>query len=366
MFISTLIKKLQIFLPLAIISCLVIISCTSSANDSYLFPVRVSGKIGYINTQGKLVIDTKFDAIGARTNNFTLDELAAVDFDKKCGYINKTGKKIIDFRYDACFDFSEGLALVMEGSNDEPIYIDKLGNTLIDFKKLGFKFPRSASLESQPLNFSEGLSSFQMTGNEGKVGFIDKTGKIVVPAQFDFASKFSEGFSLVLSNDNGLGFIDKTGKVVINLRSLDIKSAGYFSEGLAAVSKGGKWGYIDTTGKIVIAPQFDAPGIFLDGLAQFKVGKKWGYIGKSGNIVINPIYDGTELFTEGLAAVKVNDKYGFIDKTGRMVIEPTYQSVGSLHKDRRSFYNGLALVGDKDGAFGYIDKSGNYVWKPTK
>ena len=49
-----------------------------------------------------------------------------------------------------------------------------------------------------------------------------------------------------------------------------------------------------------------------------------------------------------------------------MVIEPSYQSVGYLLKDRRSFYNGLALVGDKDNAFGYIDKSGNYIWKPTK
>jgi len=365
MFISTQIKKLQIFFLLAIISCVVMISCTSSANDSYLFPVRISGKIGYINTQGKLVINAEFGNRKAVTNNFVSDGLAAVDFAEKCGYIDKAGKKVIDFRYDACFDFSEGLALVSEGNNNQPIYIDKLGTTLIDFKKLGFESPPSESFDPQPLNFSEGLTLFKMKGTEGKVGFIDKAGKIVVPAQFNSASKFSEGFSLVLFSDRGVGFIDKTGKVVIDLRSIDVKGAGYFSDGLAAVIKNGKWGYIDTTGKIVIEPQFDAPGGFLDGLAQVRVGKKWGYIGKSGNIVINLIYDGAGIFSEGLAAVKVNDKYGFIDKTGRMVIEPTYQYV-------RSFHNGLTLVGDKDGAsgyidkFGYIDKSGNYVWKPTK
>ena len=29
------------------------------------------------------------------------------------------------------------------------------------------------------------------------------------------------------------------------------------------------------------------------------------------------------------------------------------------------FHHGLAFVSTKDGKYGYIDKSGRYVWKPT-
>ena len=394
MFISTQIKKLQIFLLLAITSCVVMISCTSSSNLPQLFPVGISGKIGYINKQGKLVIDAKFGY--GSPPFFSQDGLAAVTYNSKCGYIDTDGKTVIDFQYSYCKQFSEGLALVKETvrtpkqengrtvfyQEERCSYINKLGSKVIDFNKNGF----DCSSDTYKHTFSEGLSTFQM---KGKIGFMDKSGKIIIQPQFydlgdDDGSKFSEGLALVLipSETNlrvqKLGYIDKTGKVIINA---NVVGADDFSEGLEGVryqesgknfgKKGyidfGKKGYIDTTGKIVIEPKFESSSKFLDGLAGFMVvGRKFGYIDKSGKVVINPIYDDVKPFSEGMAAVKVNGKYGFIDKTGRMVIEPAYKFVRSIYKDGRSFSNGLAVVEDNDGAIGYIDKSGNYVWKPTK
>lgn len=359
MFISTQIKKLQIFVSLAVISCLIFISCASGNSDSQLFPVEISSKIGYINNSGKLVIDAKFQGNGgAITNDFSLDGLAAVTSNGKCGYIDKTGKTVVDFRYKNCFDFSEGLALVVEDNKFS--YIDKLGTPMIDFNKLDFELPPAIAIGSQPNNFSEGLTTFKMRGNASKVGFIDKSGKIIIPAQFDGASNFSEGFSFVLSTENGLSVIDKTGKIVINLRSINVRQASFFSEGLAPVKQGSKWSYIDTAGKIVIETQFDAAGKFSEGLAAVKVDKKWGYIGKSGNMVINPAFDSADSFSEGLARISINDQWGFIDKNGRMVIGLFAQ--GGV----KPFSNGLARTGNEKGEHGYIDKSGNYVWKPSK
>jgi hypothetical protein len=64
--------------------------------------------------------------------------------------------------------------------------------------------------------------------------------------------------------------------------------------------------------------------------------------------------------------VKPNSKgktYGYVDKTGAMTINPTFTLA-------ESFKNGLASVttGKKYEEFkrGYIDKSGNYVWEPTR
>jgi hypothetical protein len=55
------------------------------------------------------------------------------------------------------------------------------------------------------------------------------------------------------------GFIDKTGKVVIPTQ---FENAGSFSEQLAPVSIGGKWGFIDKTGKVAIPAQFETVSDF--------------------------------------------------------------------------------------------------------
>ena len=81
-----------------------------------------------------------------------------------------------------------------------------------------------------------------------------------------------------VKQDGKWGYIDKTGKIVINPQ---FDSATSFSKGLARVVIGDKWGYIDKTGKIVINPQFDSAASFCDGLARVVIGDKWGYIDKT-------------------------------------------------------------------------------------
>jgi hypothetical protein len=69
----------------------------------------------------------------------------------------------------------------------------------------------------------------------------------------DNAGYFSEGLTPVKLN-NKWGFIDKTGKEVIPIK---YDNAGYFSEGLAPVKLNGKCGFIDKTGKEVIPIKYD-------------------------------------------------------------------------------------------------------------
>jgi hypothetical protein len=103
------------------------------------------------------------------------------------------------------------------------------------------------------------------------------------------------------------------------------EAVGEEKVGLFRVQIGSKYGFIDKTGKIVIKPQFDDALLgFFEGLAEVQIGGKWGYIDKSGNIVIKPQFDGTSGFQEGLAKVFIGGKEaGYIDKTGRYVWEPT-------------------------------------------
>lgn len=54
---------------------------------------------------------------------------------------------------------------------------------------------------------------------------------------------------------------------------------------LLPVKKDGKYGYIDTTGKIVVPPQWDYAQDFQDGIAMVMQGNKQGYIDKTGKYI---------------------------------------------------------------------------------
>ena len=169
-------------------------------------------------------------------------------------------------------------------------------------------------------------------------GYIDKTGSLVVPLQYDTAFDFSEGLAGVRKN-NKTGYIDKTGKVVIPLEydSHDRR----FSEGLVNVLKGGKWGYIDKSGKVAIPFQYASAEAFSNGMAAVSTdGAKFGYIDKTGQLAIPHQYGNNSdmAFRDGLARVALYDvvgfqkqmetkpsnewtyQYGFIDKTGQFVV----------------------------------------------
>ena len=103
----------------------------------------------------------------------------------------------------------------------------------------------------------------------------------MTPKNYFYIWIFSEGLARVLLN-NKLGFIDKTGKEVIPIKYDDASS---FSEGLASVSLNYKYGFIDKTGKEVIPIKYDYAEGFSEGLAQVKLNNKWFYINQKGECV---------------------------------------------------------------------------------
>jgi hypothetical protein len=68
-----------------------------------------------------------------------------------------------------------------------------------------------------------------------------------------------------------------------------------------------------------VNPQFQNALRFSEGLAPVCLGGKWGYISAEGNLAINPQYEEAGLFAGGLAHVRAIGKYGLIDKEGKYV-----------------------------------------------
>ncbi len=186
----------------------------------------------------------------------------------------------------------------------------------------------------------------------GKYGYIDHSGNVVITPQFEEANHFSEGIAMVKTR-NKWGYIDKNGQYVINPQFDD---RFYFSEGLAPVKLGDKWGYINKVGEFIIDPQFESVSIFSEGLAAVWFGDKCGYITEQGKLTINPLFDDANFFSEGMAAIEIGDKWGYINEHGQVVINPQF--------DEASYFSeGLAIVkfGEK---YGCINKDGKYAINP--
>lgn len=145
--------------------------------------------------------------------------------------------------------------------------------------------------------FSEGLACVE--DNEGKSGIIDETGEIVIRPDMETwidiinpeYRYFSDGRLPVRGVNDRLGYIDKTGTLVIDSQ---FRQADLFSEGRALVAnEAGKCYYIDTQGNRISDGEWDGGKPFSNGYAIVvnyvegnKRNKKYGCIDINGNITV--------------------------------------------------------------------------------
>lgn len=245
-------------------------------------------------------------------------------------------------------------------------------------EQVGTTRPARQAAGATPDRFPVYFGKFTSAGGyEQRWGYIDRTGRVAIPARFRYANRFDDSGLAEVHDDEGAATIDRDGEVVF--RVPDGRAVvGAFSEGLAWFVDGaefghhkidgGRWGCINTRGEVVIAPKFGGdydhqPGPFCQGLARVRFGDKWGFVDVRGQTVVAPAYDDAGDFSEGLALVATEPggarKYGFIDRTGRLVVPRRYD-------DAAAFHEGLAAVrvdplGDENGQSGFIDRTGRVV-----
>jgi hypothetical protein len=296
---------------------------------------------GFIDRTGQIAIAADYEM----GTNFS-GGLAGVQKDGKWGYINRRGEIVIAPRYLSVGEFREGIARV-QPDRDTAEFIDATGKVL-------FPGDRGAGALSEGLFHANLImpDGSQERGYFNKnfelVIRFDHRGKGLYPARCE---EFHEGRAAVeVGASNRWGFIDREGQLVIPPSYRHVEN---FSEGLASVSVGtgliGPRGYIDRSGKMVLEPRFVSAGSFKEGLACVFVpldekGEarkepvpetagtaiargKWGFMDKTGRVVIAPRFYSATSFRHGLARVSENPYHvGFIDKTGAYVFEVQHPS----------------------------------------
>jgi hypothetical protein len=99
-----------------------------------------------------------------------------------------------------------------------------------------------------------------------------------------------------------------------------------------------------------LTSSYEFAGPFCNGLARVRKNKKWGYIDTTGAVVIPLKYNEVENFSDGMARVRVGQKWGLMSSTGKEIIKPTFQEIGPFINDKAQ-----VLL---DGTIYYMNKNG--------
>jgi hypothetical protein len=337
--------------------------------------VALNGKYGFIDKTGKEVIPLKYDSAYDFSGG-----LAVIELDEKRGFIDKTGKEVVPPKYYSAHSFSDGLALVT--LNDKVGFIDMSGEEVIPCEYY-YNYPVTREEYAYRYSCSDGI--VMVTDGTDQLGYIDKTGNMIVPiGKYSYGNFFSDGMAAVQLDTGKWGYIDITGKEVL---PCEYGAAKDFSEGLALVRGDSRGMYkdffIDKTGKEIFALKGDYSWVqeFSDSMAKVVSDGGYGFIDRTGTEVVPPKYMKAKNFSEGMAAVFVgvlsNDssdwayiydgKWGFIDKTGKEAIPLKYNYVGSFSEGIAQvniggkYYEGEWSDWAEGGKWGFIDKAGKVI-----
>jgi hypothetical protein len=298
---------------------------------------------GFVDLNGKVVIEPQWDEASnpetqelGKVAGFS-DGFAPVKRDGKWGWIDKTGR-LFPSPFSSLPNFHEGLSAFERDG------------------KWGYMYTKG-TVVIQPeweeaVEFAGGYAGVK---RDGKWGGIDKTGRLVTPLGKYESLYFEPEIGLWRITVGGKsGYMDRAGRVVIKPQWDDVQ---FWSEGLAWALRERKGGFIDKTGKVVVSPEWeDFASPFHEGLTSAKRNGKWGFIDKTGKLVLELQWEAATGFHRGVAGVQRNGKWGFIDKTGKVIIEPRWDEVSDFHQE-------LALV-KENKKFGFIDRTGRVVIEP--
>lgn len=296
--------------------------------------------------QNKKILDVN----GFSEGLFTV--VADIDGVIKNCYMDLKGKITIITNYHDVKDFSNGKALIVMDYPEE--FIDKRYGYI---NKDGSVFIKPSLIDAT--YFTEGLAYIY---DENRRGYIDTNGVMQISLKDgEVGYPFSEGYASISNKEYKVGFIDKTGKKVL---PFDYQEPAYFVGGLAKANIDGVVGLMDKTGKLIVEPTYHELNKFNEGysfIGKLSTGMKytWALIDSTGQKITNEVFSDVQYFSQGLCAVKENGEWKFIDKSGKTVISNNYILCGVFAGEKPLAWVSYENEGKKNAEF--INKEGQTI-----
>lgn len=327
------------------------------------FPIPRNGKWGLIDSLGNWLMPAEYENINVvdEERRWVETEEGLYDVNKKklllegVENVSKVGYNL----YRAQKDRNYGLIDTLGRWVVEPKY-DWIKNESEGF----MSFRRNVHTVAQDTVSGVGYNGHRITTYYYRnYGYMDTMGREVIPAQFDGASYFENGYAEVMISGKW-GYIDKTGKVVVPCKYDDGRAFQKNGNAWVMTESGGKKIYhlIDGQGKILSTVE-DKEVVYFEKntVVWFIDGGKWLVTDYEGKALAT--YDDVELdegdyySDEDMIAVRQGRKWGLADKDYRIVIPCRYRSVEGYGQGPG------AIVTLDDGSTRYIDRRGRTIFK---
>lgn len=225
-------------------------------SDYYL--VTENGERKVINSSGETILNSGFDQISSKTEDGFIYVSQGL-----YGEINTTGEVQIEPTYQDLKQVKKGVYIAK--NNDRYGIIDNEGNTMIPFDYTLITYNKDAKLfiaddanynttiinENYESKITGILSEINTTKSYIRMRVDDEYKYYDLSCQEKTNIEVLEDNKLFLSKKDGkYGFVDKKGNVVVDYIYDDATEQNEY--GFVAVKKDGKWGAIDKDGKVVV------------------------------------------------------------------------------------------------------------------
>lgn len=315
-----------------------------------LFPASlktVNGiRWGYIDRTGKMVLPPRFRSAGA----FGSNGLASAGTEKGTGLIDVTGRFVVQPVYDSISDFNEGHAVV----------IDKEGFKLMN--AAGQIVTKKAYSFLGNLHGNRAVFYVQDKDGQLRYGYIDGTGSEVIPARFEEADDFQRDRALVKTKEGEYAVIRPDGSQVAVYRYPFVGPPG---DGMLSFQQeaGGKYGYIDEKGRVVIQPAYTYAQPFRYGQAVVNTGEDYksvyGVIDKQGQFIVLPGYNDIRQLGENRLALgqAIDENEPYRGSKYAIATSKGVRLSDFIYYDPQDFKQGLASVSDRTHTY-FVDRTG--------
>lgn len=287
-------------------------ACLTTEENNNLIGGVLDKKTGFIDiTSGEVKIPFEYDEMIYATFS---EGLTAIKKDGKYIYIDATGRERLANEWDFADNFHQGTAIA--DKDNSSYIIDNKGTVknnigkviyystnhndgikVVSYGKENWAIYEGFDLISSKLDYNYVsqcsnnvflVSKAKYNGKRIRYGCIDKRNNIIMPIMFKEIQSYPDGYYVVKKGrKKGYYHInDTTSNATIAIKP-SFQEADGFYEGLARVVKKGKYGFIDTNGKVVIPCEFDYARSFHEGMASVKINGKWSFIDKEGNLKSN-------------------------------------------------------------------------------
>jgi hypothetical protein len=272
------------------------------------FPAQRNGYWGAVDRSGKEIMPCVYDSIINSSY-----ELTAVRFKGLYGIVNRTENWIVPLRRNPLSVVNDN---VYFERSDSILFVKDVAGQIIYFTTNDLTVTTDGFIEKTP------------EGNIKTISWQGISAYLSAPPSAISAERVfeeSEGYRGI-QRDGRYGFIDTRGRLRIANRYEDI---GKFSGGLAPVKILGKWGFVNTGDRVVINPNYQEAGEFINGVSIVRRNNAYGLISTAGNVLLPLRYDSINRSGDKLL-IYSNGKTGMAALSGHVLIEPRFDSLRVL------------------------------------